>query len=100
MFFYAIQLAYIILRNFYCDAVIQVVKLLWCVTLEPMINSKCKPGQGQWVLFKMESRCDIIKRLFLTAMAEQNVLAQKTFFEKKGCNAGAACNVMILSLPN
>ena len=39
-FFYAIQLAYVILRNFYCDAIIPVVKLFWCVALEPMTDSK------------------------------------------------------------
>ena len=36
-----------------------VVKLFWCVALEPMAGSKCKPGQGQWAL-KLESCCDLI----------------------------------------
>ena len=32
-----------------------------------MTNLKCKPGQGEWVLLKLESCCDVIKRLFSTA---------------------------------
>ena len=99
-FFCALQLAYTISTNFHCDAIIFVVKLFWCVTLEPMINSKCKPGQSQWALLKLESCCDVIKRLFSTAMAGQdNVLAQIAFLEENGCNAGrsSTCNVIILS---
>ena len=54
-----------------------VVKLFWCVALEPLTGSKCKPGQGQWAL-KLESCCDVIKTLFSTAMAGQdNASAQK-----------------------
>ena len=93
------QIAYIISRNFHCDAIIPVIKLFWCVALEPMAGSKCKPGQGQWAL-KLESRCDVIKTLFSTAMAGQdNVSAQKALLEENGCNAGkySACDVMILS---
>ena len=93
------QIAYIILRNFHCDAIIPVVKLFWCVALEPMAGSKCKPRQGKWGL-KLESCCDIIKTLFSTAMAGQdNVSAQKAFLEESGCNACrySACDVIILS---
>ena len=93
------QIAYIISRSFHCDAIIPIVKLFWCVALEPMAGSKCKPGQGQWAL-KLESRCYVIKTLFSTAMAGQdNVSAQKAFLEENGCNAGRcyACDVMILS---
>ena len=49
---------------------------------------------------KLESRCDVIKTLFSTAMAEQdNVSALKAFLEENSCNAGRyfACDVMILS---
>ena len=92
------QIAYIISKNFHCDAII-VVKLFWCAALEPMAGSKCKPGQGQWAL-KLESCCDVIKTLFSTAMAGQdNVSALKALLEENGCNAGrySACDVMILS---
>ena len=79
-------------RNFHCDAIIPVVKRFWCVALEPMTDSKGKPGQGQWTLLKMEPCCDGIKRLFSTAVAghcgQDNVLAQKAFLEENGCNAG------------
>ena len=82
------QIACIISRNFHCDATIPVVKLCWCVALEPMAGSKCKPGQGQWAL-KLESCCNVIKTLFSTAMAEQdNVSTLKVFLEENGCNAG------------
>ena len=75
-------------RNFYCDAIMSVVKLFWCVALEPKAGSKCKPGQGQWAL-KLESCCDVIKTLFSTAMAGQdNVSALKAFLEENGCKAG------------
>ena len=68
---YTVQLA-IITRNFHCNAIIPVVKLFWCVvldSLEPTTDSKCNPGQGQWALLKLESCCDVIKRLFSTTMA-------------------------------
>ena len=75
-------------RNFHCDAIIPVVKLFWCVALEPMAGSKCKPGQDQWAL-KLESCCNVIRTLFSTAMAGQdNVSALKAFLEKNGCKAG------------
>ena len=93
------QIAYIISRNFHCDAMRPVVKLFWCVALEPMAGSKCKPGQGQWAL-KLESCCDVIHTLFSSAMAGQdNVSAQKAFLEENGCNACrySACDVTILS---
>ena len=78
---------------------IPVVKLFWCVALEPVAGSKCKPGQDQWAL-KLESCCDVIKTLFSTAKAGQdNVSAQKAFLEENGCNACeySACDVIILS---
>ena len=82
------QIAYIVSRNFHCDAIIPVFKFFWCVALEPMAGSKCKPGQGQWAL-KLESCCDVIKTLFSTAMAGQdNVSALKAFLEENDCNAG------------
>ena len=82
------QIANIILRNFHRNAIIPVVKLFWCVALEPISGSKCKSGQGQWTP-KLESCCDVIKTLFSTAMAGQdNVSAQKAFLEESGCNAG------------
>ena len=93
------HIAYIISRNFHCDAIIPVVKLFWCVAFQPMVGSKCKPGQGQWAL-KLESCSDVIKTLFSTAMAGQdNASALKTFLEENGCNAGrySACDVIILS---
>ena len=86
-------------RSFHCDVIIPVIKLFWCVALEPMAGSKCKPGQGQWAL-KLESRCDVMKALLSTAMAGQdNVSAQKAFLEENGCNACtySACEVIILS---
>ena len=76
-----------------------VVKLFWCVALEPMAGLKCKPGQGQWAP-KLESCCDVIKTLFSTAMAGQdNVSAQKALLEENGCNACrySAGDVIILS---
>ena len=93
------QIAYIISKNFHGDAIIPVVKLFWCVALEPMTGSKRKSGQGQWAL-KLESCCDVVKTLFSTAMAGQdNVSALKAFLEENGCNASrySACDVMILS---
>ena len=68
-----------------------------------MNNSKRKPGQSPWALLKLESCCDVIKRLFLSATAGQdNVSAQKAFLEENGCNAGrcSACDVIILTKPN
>ena len=44
----------LISRNFHCDAIIPVVKLFWWVALEPTTNSKCKHGQSQWILLKLE----------------------------------------------
>ena len=90
------QIAYIITKNFHCDAIIPVIKLFWCVALEPMAASKCKPGQSQWAL-KLESCCDVINALFSTAMARRdNVSAQKAFMEENGCNACrySACDVI------
>ena len=91
VFLGSIQLAYIISRNFHYDAIIPVVQLFWCAALEAMADSKCKPGQGQWALLKLESccDCDVIKRLFSTTMAGQdNVSAQNASLEENGCNAG------------
>ena len=34
----------LISKNFHCDAIIPIVKLFWCVALEPIAGSKCKPG--------------------------------------------------------
>ena len=49
-----------------------------------MTDSKCKPGQGQWALLKLESFCDVIKRFFSTAMAGQdNVSAQKALLVRE-----------------
>ena len=93
------QIAYIISRNFHCDAIILVIKLFLCEALEPMAGSKCKPGQGQWAL-KLESCCDVIQTLFSTAMTGQdNVSAQKAFLEESGCNACRyyACDIIISS---
>ena len=92
-------MAYIISRNVHCDAMIPVVKLFWCVALEPTAGSKYKPEQGQWAL-KLESSCDVTKTLLSTAMAGQdNVSAQKAFLEENGCNACrySAYGVIILS---
>ena len=58
----------LISRNFHCDAIIPVVKLFWWVALEPTTNTKCKPGLSQWVLLKLEWCCNVMKRLFLTAI--------------------------------
>ena len=60
MYFCAIQLAYTISRNFHCDAIMPVVKLSWCVALEPMTDSKCKPVHTQWTLLKLEASGDVI----------------------------------------
>ena len=88
-------------RNFHCDAIIPVVKLYWWVALEPTTNTKCKPGQSQWVLLKLESCCDVIKPLFSTAIKVRlhNVPAQEVFLEGNGSNVGgcSACNVITLS---
>ena len=71
------------MRNFHCDAIIPVVKLLGCVAFELMTDSKCNPGQGQWALLQLKSRCDVIKRLFSTAIAGQdNVSEQKALLEE------------------
>ena len=95
---------FLILRNFHCDAIIPVVKFFWWAALKTTTNSKCKPGQSQWVLLKLESCCGVIKPLFSRAImaAQNNVPAQKVLLEKNGCNAGkcSACDVIILSKPN
>ena len=57
----------LISRNFHGDAIIPVVKLFWWAALEPTTNTKCKPGQSQWVVLKLESCCDVMKGLFSTA---------------------------------
>ena len=54
---YPTSLPYIISRNFHCDAITPVVKLFWCVALEPMTDSRCKPQKGQWAVLKLESCC-------------------------------------------
>ena len=91
----------LISRNFHCDAVIPVVKLFRWVALEPTTNTKCKPGQSQWVLLKLESCCDVIKRLLSTAIkaGQNNVSTQEIFLEENGCNVGgcSACDVITLS---
>ena len=88
----------LISRNFHCDAIILVVKLFWWVALEPTTNTKCKPGQSQRVLLKPESCCDVMKRLFSTAIrgGQHNVPAQEVFLEENGCNVGgcSACDVI------
>ena len=91
----------LILRNFHCDAIIPVVKLFWWVALEPATNTKCKPGQSQWVLLKLESCCDVMKRLFSTAIkaGQHNVPAQEVFSEENGCNVGgySSCDAITWS---
>ena len=71
------------------------------VALVPTTNTKCKPEQSQWVLLKLESCCDIMKRLFSTAIkaGQRNVAVQEVFLEENGCNVGgcSACNVITLS---
>ena len=62
--FFVLSNFLIILRNFHCDALLPVVKFFWCVALELMSNSKCTPGQSQWALLKLESCCDVMKRVF------------------------------------
>ena len=74
----------LILRNFHCHAIIPVVKLFWWVALEPTTNAKCKPGQSQWVLLKLESCCDVMKQLFSTSIkaghnGQHNAPAQEVF---------------------
>ena len=69
--------------------------------LEPTTNTKCQPGQSQWILLKLESCCDVMKRLFLTTIkaGQHNVPAQEVFLEYNGCNVGGcyACDVITLS---
>ena len=43
------QIAYIISRNFYCDAIIPVVKLFWCVALEPCPTVIVGHGLNRWL---------------------------------------------------
>ena len=56
---------------------------------------------GQWVLLKLESCCDVMKRLFSTAIkaGQHNVPAQEGFLEENGCNVGgcSVCDVITLS---
>ena len=63
--------------------------------LEPTTNTKCKPGQNQWVLLKLESCCDVMKRLFSTATkaGQHNVPAQKVFLEENGCNVDRMADI-------
>ena len=88
-------------RNFHCDAIIPVVKLFWWVVLEPTTYTKCKPGQSQSVLLKLESCCDVMKRLFSTAIkaGQHNIPAQEVYLEENDCNVGgcSACDVITLS---
>ena len=39
-------------------------------------NVKCKPGQNQWALLKLESCCDVIKR-FSTAKLDKTTFQHK-----------------------
>ena len=80
----------LISRNYRCDAIIPVVKLFCWVALEPTTDAKCKPGQSQWVLLKLESCCDVIKPLFSTAImaGQHSVPAQEVFLKENGCNTG------------
>ena len=89
----------LISRNFHCDTIIPVVKLFWWVALEPTTNTKCKPGQSQWVLLKLESCCDVIKQLFSTTIkaGQHNVPAQEVFLEENGCNVADVPDVITLS---
>ena len=50
---------------------IPVLKLLQCVALERLTNSKCKPGQGHRALLKLDSRCDVIKYRFLSSVVKR-----------------------------
>ena len=91
----------LISKNFHCDAIIPVVRLSWWVALEPTTNTKCKLGQSQWVLLKLESCCDVMKWLVSTAIkaGQHNVPAQEVFLEENDCNVGgcSACDVITLS---
>ena len=90
---------FLISRNFHRDAIIPVVKLFWWAPLEPTINSKCKPGQSQWVLLKLELCCDVIKPLFLRAImaGQHNVPAQKPRYSWKRMNATQADGPLAMS---
>ena len=68
----------LISRNFCGEAIIPVVKLFWWVALEPTTNTKCKPAQSQWVLLKLESCCDVMKRLFSTAIKAAQWTTQRS----------------------
>ena len=87
----------LISRNFHCDAIILVVKLFRWFALEPTTNTKCKPGPSQWVLLKLESCCDVIKRLFSTAIKAGQ--QRSSTGGMNGCNVGgcSACDVITLS---
>ena len=80
---------------------VPVIKLFWWVALETTTNAKCEPGQSQRVLLMLESFCDVMKRLFSTAIiaGQHNVPAHEVFLEDNGCNAGGctACDVITLS---
>ena len=56
------------------------------------------------ILVKLELCCDVIKRLFSTAIkaGQHKVPAQEVFLEENGCNVGgcSACDVITLSKPN
>ena len=77
------------------------VKLFRWVALEPTNNTKCKPGQSQWVLLKLELCCGVMKRLFSAVIkaGQHNVPAQEVFLEENGCNVGgcSACDVITSS---
>ena len=53
------------------------------------------------IVTKLESCCDVMKRLFLTAIkaGQHNVPAQEVFLEENGCNVGgcSTCDVITLS---
>ena len=84
-FFLCYPTRLLISRNFHCVAIIPVVKLFWWLALEPTTNTKCKPGLSQWVLLKLESCCDVMKRLFSTAImaGQHNVPAHEVRYSWK-----------------
>ena len=64
-----------------CDATIPVVKLFWWVALEPMTNSKCKPGHNsQWILLEPESFCELLMSL---SDCSQRLWLNKTTFQSR-----------------
>ena len=54
--------------------IIPVLKLFWCVALEQLTDSKCRPGQGQWALLKLESLCDVIKYRYVSSVLSAQVV--------------------------